>query len=216
VQPTDDQITVDAAHAIRKFGIGVGITPDKSRMQYAATDFVVPDAVTLTMTFTRKNGGKLVTRKVFDFPDSGIAMGMYNLDESNKGFARSSFNYGLQCSWPVYLSTKNTILKVYDWRFKDLFQEGIRQQVHRRIQKTQFVLRALADRRNDSAGAKRERRLCLGQRELRWDVQSDILAQGLGSVGIMTSVLMTSYGKTIETEAAHGTVTASTPPSRAT
>src|SRR5213082_3469673 len=161
---TEDRITVDAAEAIKKYGVGIkcaGITPDEARVkefnlkrmyrspngtlrniiggtifrkpivigrhayadQYAATDFVVPGPGKLTITFAPADGGAPVTREIFNFPGGGVAMGMYNLDESIRGFARSSFHYGLQRGWPVYLSTKNTILKAYDGRFKDLFQE---------------------------------------------------------------------------------------------
>ena len=261
---TDDQVTVDAAEAIRRCGVGVkcaGITPDEARVeefhlkqmwkspngtlrniiggtifrepivcrnvprlvpnwtqpivigrhayadQYAATDFVVPGAGKLTLTFTPADGGTPVSRQVFDFKGGGVALGMYNLDESIKGFARSCFNYALQRRWPLYLSTKNTILKAYDGRFKDLFQE-------------------IFD--NEFATAFKERKLTYEHRliddmvalALKWnggfvwacknydgDVQSDTLAQGFGSLGLMTSVLLTPDGKTVETEAAHGTVT---------
>jgi isocitrate dehydrogenase len=261
---SDDRITVDAAEAIKNYGVGIkcaGITPDAARVaefklkrmyrspngtlrniiggtifrepivcrnvprlvpnwtrpivigrhafadQYAATDFVVPGAGTLTITFTPANGGEPITRTVFDFPGGGVAMGMYNLDESIKGFARSSFNYALQRGWPLYLSTKNTILKAYDGRFKDLFQEVFD---------------------NEFAAAFRSKQLTYEHRliddmvalALKWnggfvwacknydgDVQSDSLAQGFGSLGMMSSVLMTPDGKTVETEAAHGTVT---------
>jgi isocitrate dehydrogenase len=261
---SDDRITVEAAEAIKKYGVGIkcaGITPDAARVsefklkrmyrspngtlrniiggtifrepiicqnvprlvpnwtrpivigrhayadQYAATDFVVPGAGTVTITFTPADGGEPVTRKVFDFQGTGVAMGMYNLDESIRGFARSSFNYALQRGWPVYLSTKNTILKAYDGRFKDLFQEVFD---------------------NEFAAAFKSRQLTYEHRliddmvalALKWnggfvwacknydgDVQSDTLAQGFGSLGMMTSVLMTPDGKTVETEAAHGTVT---------
>src|SRR5437868_12205031 len=261
---TEDQITVEAAEAIKRYGVGIkcaGITPDEARVkefnlkrmykspngtlrniiggtifrepivcqnvprlvpnwtqpivigrhayadQYAATDFVVPEAGTLTMTFTPKGGGEPVTRKVFDFPEAGVAMGMYNLDESIRGFARSSFNYGLQRGWPVYLSTKNTILKAYDGRFKDLFQEVFDAEF-----KAEFAKRKLTY----------EHRLIddMVASALKWtggyvwacknydgDVQSDIVAQGFGSLGLMTSVLMTPDGRTVEAEAAHGTVT---------
>src|SRR6476660_5469234 len=261
---TEDRITVDAAEAIKKYGVGVkcaGITPDEARVeefnlkrmykspngtlrniiggtifrepivcqnvprlvpnwtqpivigrhayadQYAATDFVVPGAGTLTMTFSPKGGRAPVTRKVFDFPAGGVAMGMYNLDESIKGFARSSFNFGLQRGWPVYLSTKNTILKAYDGRFKDIFQEVFDKEF-----KAEFAKRKLTY----------EHRLIddMVASALKWtggyvwacknydgDVQSDVVAQGFGSLGLMTSVLMTPDGKTVEAEAAHGTVT---------
>jgi isocitrate dehydrogenase len=261
---TDDQITVDAANAIKKYGVGVkcaGITPDKGRMdefhlkrmykspngtlrniiggtifrepivcrnvprlvpnwtqpivigrhaygdQYAATDFVVPGAGKLTMTFTPKDGGEPVTRTVFDFPEGGVAMGMYNLDESIKGFARSCFNFALQRGWPLYLSTKDTILKAYDGRFRDLFQA-----VYESEFAAEFKTRNLTY----------EHRLIddMVALALKWnggfvwacknydgDVQSDTLAQGFGSLGMMTSVLLTPDGKTVEAEAAHGTVT---------
>ena len=175
--------------------------------QYAATDFVVPGPGALTITFTPADGGDPITRKVFDFPGGGVALGMYNLDESIRGFARSSFHYALQRGWPLYLSTKNTILKAYDGRFKDLFQE---------IFDTEFV------------GAFKKRNLTYEHRliddmvalALKWnggfvwacknydgDVQSDTVAQGFGSLGLMTSVLLTPDGETCEAEAAHGTVT---------
>ncbi|MFT3697655.1 MAG: NADP-dependent isocitrate dehydrogenase [Kofleriaceae bacterium] len=175
--------------------------------QYRATDYVVPGAGTLTMTFTPKDGGKPVEMKVFDFPGSGVALSMYNLDESIIGFARSSLHYGLNRKWPVYLSTKNTILKKYDGRFKDLFQKVFDEEF-----KAQF----------DAAGIVYEHRLIddMVASALKWDggfvwacknydgdVQSDSVAQGFGSLGLMTSVLMTPDGKTIEAEAAHGTVT---------
>ena len=261
---TDDQVTVDAAKAIQRYGVGVKcatITPDQGRVkefnlkqmwrspngtlrnilggtifrepivcknvprlvpnwtqpivigrhayadQYAATDFVVPGAGTLTMTFTPKGGGEPVTRKVFEFPDGGVAMGMYNLDESIRGFARSCFNYALQRGWPLYLGTKDTILKQYDGRFRDLFQ-----QVYEAEFKPQFEAKKLTY----------EHRLIddMVALALKWnggfvwacknydgDVQSDTLAQGFGSLGLMTSVLLTPDGKTVEAEAAHGTVT---------
>jgi isocitrate dehydrogenase len=175
--------------------------------QYKATDFLVPGAGTLTMTFTPKDGGKPTEYKVFDFPDAGIAMGMYNLDESIIGFARSCFNYGLSRAWPVYLSTKNTILKKYDGRFKDLFQK---------------VFDAEFADKFKAAGTVYEHRLIddMVASALKWDggfvwacknydgdVQSDSVAQGFGSLGLMTSVLLTPDGQTVEAEAAHGTVT---------
>ena len=261
---TDDQITVDAANAIKQHGVGVKcatITPDEARVeefglkkmwrspngtirnilggtvfrqpiicsnvprlipgwtepivigrhafgdQYRATDFLVPGAGKLTITFTPADGGAPETREIFDFPEAGIAMGMYNLDESIRGFARACFNYGLSLGWPVYLSTKNTILKAYDGRFKDLFQEVFDAEF-----KPQF----------DSKGITYEHRLIddMVAAALKWsggfvwacknydgDVQSDTVAQGFGSLGLMTSVLMTPDGGTIEAEAAHGTVT---------
>ena len=175
--------------------------------QYRATDFVVEGAGKLTMTFTPADGGAPVTREVFDFPDGGVAMSMYNLDESIRGFARACMNYGLDLGWPVYLSTKNTIMKAYDGRFKDLFEE---------VFEAEF-----ADKFRD-AGITYEHRLIddMVACALKWDggfvwacknydgdVQSDTVAQGFGSLGLMTSVLMTPDGKTVEAEAAHGTVT---------
>jgi isocitrate dehydrogenase len=261
---TEDQITIEAANAIKRFDVGVKcatITPDEARVkefnlkkmyrspngtirnilggtifrepivcknvprlvpswtapivigrhaygdQYRATDFKVPGAGKLTMTFTPKDGGKPIQYEVFEFPEAGIAMGMYNLDESIIGFARASFNYGLQRGWPVYLSTKNTILKVYDGRFKDLFQ--------------QVFDREFADKFK-AKGLTYEHRLIddMVASALKWhgnfvwacknydgDVQSDVVAQGFGSLGLMTSVLMTPDGRTVEAEAAHGTVT---------
>lgn len=261
---TDDQITVDAANAIKKYGVGVKcatITPDEARVkefdlkemwrspngtirniiggtvfrqpiickniprlvpgwtkpivigrhafgdQYRATDFLIPGPGRLTMKFEPADGKENIEYEVFDFPGSGCAMGMYNLDASIRGFARSCMNYGLDLGWPVYLSTKNTILKKYDGRFKDIFQE---------VFETEF-----ADRFT-MAGITYEHRLIddMVAAALKWeggfvwacknydgDVQSDTVAQGFGSLGLMTSVLMTEDGKTIEAEAAHGTVT---------
>ena len=175
--------------------------------QYRATDFLVPGPGRLTMTFEPADGGEAVTREVMAFEDSGVALGMYNLDESIRGFARSSFNYGLTRNWPVYLSTKNTILKAYDGRFKDLFQE---------VFDNEFADKFAAK------GIGYEHRLIddMVAQALKWsggfvwacknydgDVQSDTAAQGFGSLGLMTSVLMTPDGKTVEAEAAHGTVT---------
>ena len=175
--------------------------------QYKATDFKVPSAGTLTMTFTPKDGSKPMEFNVFDFPSSGVAMGMYNLDDSIRDFARASMNYGLIRNYPVFLSTKNTILKAYDGRFKDIFAE---------IFDSEFKAKF------DAAGLTYEPRLIddMVATSLRWeggyvwacknydgDVQSDTVAQGYGSLGLMTSVLMTPDGKTVESEAAHGTVT---------
>ncbi len=261
---TDDQVTVDAANAIKKHGVGIKcatITADEARVtefdlnrmyrspngtirniiggtvfrqpiicqnvprlvpnwtdpivigrhafgdQYRATDFLVDKPGKLTLTFTPDDGSEAVTHEVFQFPDSGIAMGMYNLDESIRGFARACFNYGLNLGWPVYLSTKNTILKVYDGRFKDIFEE---------------IFNAEFRSDFDAKGIIYEHRLIddMVASALKWngkfvwacknydgDVQSDTVAQGFGSLGLMTSVLMTPDGKTIESEAAHGTVT---------
>ena len=175
--------------------------------QYKATDFKVPGAGTLTMTFTPKDGSKPMEFNIFDFPSAGVAMGMYNLDDSIRDFARASMNYGLIRNYPVFLSTKNTILKAYDGRFKDIFAEIFESEF-----KTKF----------DAAGITYEHRLIddMVATSLRWeggyvwacknydgDVQSDTVAQGYGSLGLMTSVLMTPDGKICESEAAHGTVT---------
>jgi isocitrate dehydrogenase len=261
---TNDQVTIDSANAIKKYGVGIKcatITPDEARVeefglkkmwkspngtirnilggvifrepiimknvprlvpnwtkpivigrhaygdQYKATDFRVPGAGTLTMTFTPKDGSKPMEFNVFDFPSSGVAMGMYNLDDSIRDFARASMNYGLIRNYPVFLSTKNTILKAYDGRFKDIFAE---------IFESEFKAKF------DAAGITYEHRLIddMVATSLRWeggyvwacknydgDVQSDTVAQGYGSLGLMTSVLMTPDGKTVESEAAHGTVT---------
>jgi isocitrate dehydrogenase len=261
---TDDQVTIDSAHAIQKHGVGVKcatITPDEARVeefklkkmwkspngtirnilggvifrepiiiknvprliphwtkpivigrhafgdQYRATDFKVPGPGKLTVTFTPTDGSKPMEFNVFDFPSSGVAMAMYNLDDSIRDFARASFNYGLIRKYPVFLSTKNTILKAYDGRFKDIFAEVFEKEF-----KTEFAKNNLEyDHRliDDMVAT-----------SLRWeggyiwacknydgDVQSDTVAQGYGSLGLMTSVLMTPDGKTVEAEAAHGTVT---------
>ncbi len=261
---TDDQITIDAAEAIRRRGVGVKcatITPDEDRVeefdlkqmwrspngtirnilggtvfrepiicanvprlvpnweqpivigrhaygdQYRATDFTIPGPGKLTMTFTPADGGEPVEREVMDFAEPGIAMGMYNLDESIRGFARACMNYALNRQWPLYLSTKNTILKAYDGRFRDLFQE---------LFDAEF-----ADKFAE-AGISYEHRLIddmvaqvlKGRGAIVWacknydgDVQSDIVAQGFGSLGMMSSVLLTPDGRIVEAEAAHGTVT---------
>jgi isocitrate dehydrogenase len=175
--------------------------------QYRAEDTLIPCAGKLTLTFTPKDGAEPIEIDVFDFPSSGVAMGMYNLDASIRDFARASFRYGLERGLPVYMSTKNTILKTYDGRFKDLFQEVFDSEFKREF---------------DSKGLTYEHRLIddMVAAALKWeggyvwacknydgDVQSDTVAQGFGSLGLMTSVLMTPDGKTVEAEAAHGTVT---------
>jgi isocitrate dehydrogenase len=175
--------------------------------QYKATDFVVPGAGTLTMTFTPKDGGKPTEYKVFDFPGGGVALGMYNLDEQIIGFARSCFNYGLNRGWPVYLSTKNTILKKYDGRFKDLFQKVFDEEFAGKFKdKGVTYEHRLIDDMVASA-MKWEGGFIWACKNYDGDVQSDSVAQGFGSLGLMTSVLMTPDGKTVEAEAAHGTVT---------
>ena len=175
--------------------------------QYRATDFLVPGPGRLTMTFEPADGGEAVTREVMDFEDSGVALGMYNLDESIRGFARSSFNYGLTRGWPVYLSTKNTILKAYDGRFKDLFQEVFDDEFADQFaEKDIFYEHRLIDDMVAQA-LKWSGGFVWACKNYDGDVQSDTAAQGFGSLGLMTSVLMTPDGRTIEAEAAHGTVT---------
>lgn len=261
---TDDQITIDAAHAIQKHGVGVKcatITPDEARVeefglkkmwkspngtirnilggvvfrepiiisniprlvpgwnkpiiigrhafgdQYRATDFVFDGPGTLTLSFQPNDGGEAQSFEVYQAPGGGVALAMYNQDASIRDFARASFNYGLDRNYPVYLSTKNTILKAYDGRFKDLFQE---------------VFDAEYKEKFDAAGLTYEHRLIddMVASSLKWeggyvwacknydgDVQSDTVAQGFGSLGLMTSVLTTPDGSVVEAEAAHGTVT---------
>jgi isocitrate dehydrogenase len=175
--------------------------------QYRATDFKFPSAGTLKVVFTPDDGGETIEREVFQAPSAGISLSMYNLDDSIRDFARASLNYGLARNYPVYLSTKNTILKVYDGRFKDIFQE---------------IFDAEFKEKFEAAGITYEHRLIddMVAANLKWeggyvwacknydgDVQSDTVAQGFGSLGLMTSVLATPDGKTVEAEAAHGTVT---------
>jgi isocitrate dehydrogenase len=261
---TDDQVTVDAANAIKQYGVGVKcatITPDEARVeefglkrmyrspngtirnilggvifrepivisniprlvpswtkpiiigrhafgdQYRAEDFVVPGAGHLKITFTPSDGGEPIERDVFDFPGGGVALGMYNLDDSIRDFARASFRYGLERGLPVYMSTKNTILKAYDGRFKDLFQEVFDAEF-----KSEFEAKSLTyeHRLIDdmvAAALKWEGGYVWACKNYDGDVQSDTVAQGFGSLGLMTSVLMTPDGETVEAEAAHGTVT---------
>ncbi|MFO1032069.1 MAG: NADP-dependent isocitrate dehydrogenase [Planctomycetota bacterium] len=174
--------------------------------QYRATDFVVPGAGKLTITFEGKDGKK-IEHKVFDFPAGGVAMAMYNLDEQIVGFARSSFNYGLERGWPVYLSTKNTILKKYDGRFKDLFQKVFDEEFAAKFaaKKITYEHRLIDDM--VASALKWEGGFVWACKNYDGDVQSDTVAQGFGSLGLMTSVLLTPDGKTVEAEAAHGTVT---------
>ena len=261
---TDDQITVDAANAIKEHGVGVKcatITPDEARVeefglkkmwrspngtirnilggtvfrqpiimknvprlvpgwtrpivigrhafgdQYRATDFKVPGPGKLTMTFVPADGGEPQTYDVFDFPGGGVAVGMYNLDESIRGFARACLNYGLGLGWPVYLSTKNTILKAYDGRFKDIFQEVYDAEFKERFEAKDigYEHRLIDDM--VAAALKWSGGFVWACKNYDGDVQSDTVAQGFGSLGLMTSVLMTPDGKTVEAEAAHGTVT---------
>jgi isocitrate dehydrogenase len=261
---TDDQITVDAANAIAKYGVGVKcatITPDEARVkefklkkmwkspngtirnilggtifrepivcrnvprlvpgwtapivigrhafgdQYRATDFLVPGPGKLTMTFTPKGGGKPVQYDVFDFDAGGVALGMYNLDESIIGFARACFMYGLQRNRPVYLSTKNTILKAYDGRFKDLFQEVFDKEFAAAYKQKGLTYEHRLIDDMVAAALKWNGNFVWACKNYDGDVQSDVVAQGFGSLGLMTSVLLTPDGKTVEAEAAHGTVT---------
>src|SRR5579859_6541645 len=261
---TKDQVTIDAANAIKKVGVGVKcatITPDEARVkefklkqmwrspngtirnivggtifrepiicknvprlvpgwtapivigrhafgdQYRATDFVVPGPGKVTMTFTPADGGKPVERTVFDFKEPGVAMGMFNLDESITGFARSSFNYGLQRGWPVYLSTKNTILKAYDGRFKDLFQQVFDKEFAAEFKKRGLTYEHRLIDDMVASALKWSGNYVWACKNYDGDVQSDTVAQGFGSLGLMTSVLLTPDGKTMEAEAAHGTVT---------
>ena len=174
--------------------------------QYRATDFVVPGKGKLTVRFEGEDG-KVIEHNVFDFPAGGVAMTMYNLDESIVGFARSSFNYGLMRGWPVYLSTKNTILKRYDGRFKDLFQEVFDKEFADRFKakKITYEHRLIDDM--VASALKWHGEFVWACKNYDGDVQSDTVAQGFGSLGLMTSVLLTPDGKTVEAEAAHGTVT---------
>jgi isocitrate dehydrogenase len=261
---TDDQVTIDSAHAIQKHGVGVKcatITPDEARVaefklkkmwkspngtirnilggvifrepiiiknvprliphwtkpivigrhafgdQYRATDFKVPGAGKLTVTFTPTDGSKPMEFNVFDFPSSGVAMAMYNLDDSIRDFARASFNYGLIRKYPVFLSTKNTILKAYDGRFKDIFAEVFEKEFKAEFAKNnlEYDHRLIDDM--VATSLRWEGGYIWACKNYDGDVQSDTVAQGYGSLGLMTSVLMTPDGKTVEAEAAHGTVT---------
>ena len=175
--------------------------------QYRATDFVVPGKGTLTMTFTPEGGGAPIEHKVFDFPGGGVAMGMYNLDDSIIGFARSCMNYGLNRGWPVYLSTKNTILKRYDGRFKDLFQKVFDEEFAEQYKAAGITYEHRLIDDMVAAALKWEGGFVWACKNYDGDVQSDTVAQGFGSLGLMTSVLLTPDGKTVEAEAAHGTVT---------
>ena len=175
--------------------------------QYRATDFVVEGAGKLTMTFTPADGGAPVTREVFVFPEGGVAMSMYNLDESIRGFARACMNYGLDLGWPVYLSTKNTILKAYDGRFKDLFEEVFEAEFADRFRAAGIIYEHRLIDDMVACAMKWDGGFVWACKNYDGDVQSDTVAQGFGSLGLMTSVLMTPDGKTVEAEAAHGTVT---------
>ena len=175
--------------------------------QYRATDFKVPGKGKLTMTFTPEDGGAPVNYDVFDFPGAGIAMGMYNLDESIREFARASLNYGLLKNWPVYLSTKNTILKAYDGRFKDLFQEIFDAEFKEEFAKRKITYEHRLIDDMVASALKWSGDFVWACKNYDGDVQSDTVAQGFGSLGLMTSVLLAPDGNTVEAEAAHGTVT---------
>ncbi|HZH27174.1 MAG TPA: NADP-dependent isocitrate dehydrogenase [Azospirillaceae bacterium] len=261
---TEDKVTVEAAEAIKTYGVGVKcatITPDEARVaefnlkkmwkspngtirnilggtvfrepiicknvprlvpgwtkpivigrhafgdQYRATDFKVPGPGKLTMTFTPAGGGQPQTFEVFDFPGAGVAMGMYNLDESITGFARACFNYALSRKYPLYLSTKNTILKGYDGRFKDIFAEVYESEFKGRFQAAGLTYEHRLIDDMVAAALKWEGGFVWACKNYDGDVQSDTVAQGFGSLGLMTSVLLTPDGRTVEAEAAHGTVT---------
>ncbi len=260
---TNDQITVDSANAIKKYGVGVKcatITPDEQRVeefglkkmwkspngtirnilggvvfrepivisnvprlipgwtdpivvgrhafgdQYRATDFRVPGPGKLRMVFEGEDG-TIIDEEVFQFPSSGVAMGMYNLDDSIRDFARASLNYGIARKWPVYLSTKNTILKAYDGRFKDLFQEVFDAEFADKFKELGIVYEHRLIDDMVASALKWSGNFIWACKNYDGDVQSDQVAQGFGSLGLMTSVLLSPDGKTVEAEAAHGTVT---------
>jgi len=174
--------------------------------QYKATDFLIPGAGKLTIKWVGENG-ETIEHEVFDFPSSGVAMAMYNLDDSIRDFARASFNYGLARQWPVYLSTKNTILKAYDGRFKDLFEEVFNKEFKAQFDKLGIVYEHRLIDDMVASALKWSGKFIWACKNYDGDVQSDTVAQGFGSLGLMTSVLLTPDGKTVEAEAAHGTVT---------
>ena len=260
---TDDQITIDAAEAIKKYRVGVKcatITPDEARVeefnlkkmwrspngtirnilggtvfrqpiiiknipryvptwtkpivigrhafgdQYRATDFVVPGPGKLKLVFEPENG-ETITKDVFDFKDKGCALSMYNLEESIEGFARACFNYGLNLGWPVYMSTKNTILKAYDGLFKDTFEKIFLKEFKDKFDEKDIIYEHRLIDDMVACAMKWEGGFVWACKNYDGDVQSDTIAQGFGSLGLMTSVLMTPDGNAIEAEAAHGTVT---------
>jgi isocitrate dehydrogenase len=261
---TEDQVTVDAAEAIKRYGVGIKcatITPDEARVkefklkkmwkspngtirnildgtvfrepiicrnvprlipgwtdpivvgrhafgdQYRATDFVVPGKGKLTVTFTPDDGGAPISHEVFKFPGAGVAMAMYNLDDSIRNFARACLNYGLQRGWPVYLSTKNTILKAYDGRFKDIFEEVFNKEFKSAFDAKKIVYEHRLIDDMVASALKWSGKFVWACKNYDGDVQSDQVAQGFGSLGLMTSVLLTPDGQIMEAEAAHGTVT---------
>ena len=175
--------------------------------QYRATDVLIPGEGKLTLTWTPKDGTKPMELQVFDYPSPGVAMAMYNLDDSIRDFARASLQYGLTRNYPVYLSTKNTILKAYDGRFKDLFEEVYETEYKEAFDKAGITYEHRLIDDMVASALKWEGGYVLACKNYDGDVESDIVAQGFGSLGLMTSVLMTADGKTVEAEAAHGTVT---------
>lgn len=261
---TEDKVTVEAAEAIKKYGVGVKcatITPDEARVeefklkqmwkspngtirnildgtvfrepiickniprlvpgwtqpicigrhafgdQYRATDFVTKGKGKLTITFTPDGGGKPMSFDVYDFKGDGVALAMYNTDESIRGFAQSCFNMALMKKWPLYLSTKNTILKKYDGRFKDIFQETYEKEYKAKFKEAGITYEHRLIDDMVAAALKWNGAFVWACKNYDGDVQSDTVAQGFGSLGLMTSVLVTPDGKTMESEAAHGTVT---------
>lgn len=261
---TKDQITVEAANAIKEHGVGIKcatITPDEERVkefdlkemwkspngtirnilggtvfrepiicqniprlvpgwtqpiiigrhafgdQYRATDFIVPGKGRLSIKWVSEDGSEIIEKEVYNFENSGVAMGMYNHDKSIKDFARACFNYGLEKEWPVYLSTKNTILKKYDGRFKDIFQEIYEKEYAKEYKKLKISYEHRLIDDMVACALKWSGAFIWACKNYDGDVQSDTVAQGFGSLGLMSSVLMTPDGKTVEAEAAHGTVT---------
>jgi isocitrate dehydrogenase len=261
---TNDQVTIDSAHAIQKYGVGVKcatITPDEARVeefglkkmwkspngtirnilggtvfrepiimqnvprlvpgwkqpicigrhafgdQYRATDFLTKGKGKLTITFTPEDGGEVISHEVFDFEGDGLAMAMYNTDESIRGFAHSCMKMAIEKKWPLYMSTKNTILKKYDGRFKDIFQEIFDADYKEKFEELGITYEHRLIDDMVAAAMKWEGGYVWACKNYDGDVQSDTVAQGFGSLGLMTSVLITPDGKTMEAEAAHGTVT---------
>ncbi len=175
--------------------------------QYRATDFLVPGPGKLMMKWVSNDGKETIEHEVFDYPSSGVAMGMYNLDDSIRDFARACFNYGLNRKWPVYLSTKNTILKYYDGRFKDIFQKIFDDEFKQQFESDDIIYEHRLIDDMVASALKWSGKFIWACKNYDGDVQSDQVAQGFGSLGLMTSVLLTPDGRTVEAEAAHGTVT---------
>ena len=261
---TNDQITIESAHAIREYKVGVKcatITPDEERVkefnlksmykspngtirnilggtvfrqpiicnniprlvpgwnkpivigrhafgdQYRATDIKIPTSGKLTLTFKPDDNGKEIVYDIFDFPSPGVAMTMYNLDESIKGFARSCMNYALDLNWPLYMSTKNTILKTYDGRFKEIFEKVYNEEYKEKFKEANITYEHRLIDDMVACALKWNGGFVWACKNYDGDVQSDTVAQGFGSLGLMTSILMTPKGDIVEAEAAHGTVT---------